>query len=90
MQHYFKNISLYIDRNHLNEKIIKKVVIGYFSRMLKFPIQCIYRTIMYKCEMRQYRFMNYESKKFAESIRIKVLKTLHPQPVAYDGKMISS
>lgn len=32
--------------------------------------------------------MNYESKMFAVSIKIKILKTLYPKPIIYTGKLI--
>lgn len=85
----YNNISLYDDTNHLNGLLIKNRVIDYFKRKLKFPINCNKRINIYQCEFRLLRFMNYESKKYADSIKIKVLKTLYPKPVLYTGKIIS-
>lgn len=56
--------------------------------MLKIPSICDYRTNIYQCELRRYKLMNYESKMFAVSIKIKILKTLYPKPIIYTGKLI--
>lgn len=87
-KYFNKNLSLFLDNNHLNGVFIKNRVIEYFSRMLKIPSICDYRTNIYQCELRRYKLMNYESKMFAVSIKIKILKTLYPKPIIYTGKLI--
>lgn len=77
----FYSQQIYRDDNHLNRNLVY-IFKDYFSKEIKIKKICN-KSTLYWCELREYRFMNQEERKYIKFSNISVLDHLHPTPVKF-------